>query len=734
MSAAWAFGFFFVSGLCSLVYEVVWLRLAMASFGVTTPLVSIVLSVFMAGLALGSWGAGRVTTRSMPGGARTFLRLYAAAELVIAVSGVLVPFALRWGRSVLSAESLGGAWDSWSYYAASGMWVTATLLPACAAMGATFPLAMAAMQRARGADASAFSFLYMANILGATVGTLLSAFVMIELLGFRRTALLTCALNVMLAVIAVLLSRRSIAGAAPAVHAPSIVMPPPRPRLALVALFLTGLLSLGFEVIWIRQLSPYLGTVVYAFAAVLAVYLAAGFCGSRAYRSWLRGSSSAAMWGWTVAACAALVPLVAADFRLAIPAAPRAVLAIAPFCAVVGYLTPMLIDRWTAGDPARAGLAYAMNVLGSIAGPLVVGFWLLPMLGERGALIVLTSPLIALAALAAAKPSLVGGGEQASRSGRAIAVALALVSVMIVVSMATKGFDVRIRGAQVRRDHTATVIAGEYNGQKVLLVNGQPTTVLTPLTKMMAHLPLAMLPTPPRDALVICFGMGTTFRSVLTWGIDATVVELVPSVPSLVGVFHPNAAGVLTSPRAHIVIDDGRRFLERSAHTWDVITLDPPYPVEMAGSGLLYAKEFYAVARRRLRPGGVLQQWLPETEPAIVAAAAKALMESFPYVRVFVPLRAQGHMVGIFFLAGLTPITERSPAVLASRLPAAAAADLLEWMPGSTPEEHFHFVLSHEVPTANVVALAPRVPAMQDDRPVNEYYFVRRWLSADGVK
>src|SRR5436190_24334674 len=94
----WYFFFFLLSGFCSLVYEVVWLRLAMASFGVTTAFVSIVLSVFMAGLALGSWGAGRVTARSTPGGARTFLRFYAAAELVVAVSGVLVPFVLRWGR------------------------------------------------------------------------------------------------------------------------------------------------------------------------------------------------------------------------------------------------------------------------------------------------------------------------------------------------------------------------------------------------------------------------------------------------------------------------------------------------------------------------------------------------------------------------------------------------------------------------------------------------------------
>src|SRR5688572_16639399 len=179
MSRAWYFGFFFVSGFCSLVYEVVWLRLAMASFGVTTPLVSIVLSVFMAGLALGSWGAGRVSARPMHGG--TLLRLYATAELVIAVSAVLVPVSFTWGRSVLSAGTVGAAWNSLAYYAVSGAWVGAALLPACVAMGATFPFAMAAMQRQRGADPRAFSFLYTANILGATIGVLVSAFVMIEL-------------------------------------------------------------------------------------------------------------------------------------------------------------------------------------------------------------------------------------------------------------------------------------------------------------------------------------------------------------------------------------------------------------------------------------------------------------------------------------------------------------------------------------------------------------------------
>jgi len=100
------FLFFFLSGGCSLVYQVVWLRTAMADFGVTTPLVSIVLSVFMAGLALGSLGAGALARRLEGRSPRTFLRLYAGAEAMIGASGVLVVPAFGWGRTWIAA---GGA-------------------------------------------------------------------------------------------------------------------------------------------------------------------------------------------------------------------------------------------------------------------------------------------------------------------------------------------------------------------------------------------------------------------------------------------------------------------------------------------------------------------------------------------------------------------------------------------------------------------------------------------------
>ena len=102
----WYFVFFFVSGFCGILYEIVWLRLAMAQFGVTNALVSIVLSTFMAGLGLGSWGSGLLARRYGDRAGTLGLRLYALAELLIGISALLVPLELGWGRALLERVGL----------------------------------------------------------------------------------------------------------------------------------------------------------------------------------------------------------------------------------------------------------------------------------------------------------------------------------------------------------------------------------------------------------------------------------------------------------------------------------------------------------------------------------------------------------------------------------------------------------------------------------------------------
>src|SRR5690242_17885440 len=93
--------FFFVSGFCSLVYQVIWTRLAFASFGINTPVLSVVISVFMLGLSFGSWAGGRLIvplTRRTGLSARIF---YGLAEFVIGLSAFTVPRLFSFGERLL---------------------------------------------------------------------------------------------------------------------------------------------------------------------------------------------------------------------------------------------------------------------------------------------------------------------------------------------------------------------------------------------------------------------------------------------------------------------------------------------------------------------------------------------------------------------------------------------------------------------------------------------------------
>jgi spermidine synthase len=715
----WYFTFFFISGFCSVLYELVWLRLSMAQFGVTTAMVSIVLSVFMGGLGLGSWASGKWIRRYGDKLGFPPLRLYAVIEALIGVSGILVPYELGFGRSIL--ERLGST-SSTEYYLVSGIWVALALIPWCALMGATIPVAMLAIQRAFPPESSrSFSYLYMANVGGAVTGTIIPLF-LIELLGFHGTLRVGAACNCLIAFLALLVSIR-----AQPKEIREVAATPSESAMAtgegslLALLFASGLTSMGMEVVWVRQFTPYVGTVVYAFALILSVYLVATFFGSRIYRRWSLHHEKEDALLWTLLALFAVLPLLAASPKIVLYSPLRLLLGIAPFAGMLGFLTPMLVDRWARGNPANAGKAYAVNVLGCILGPLLAGFLLLPWMSERWALMLLALPWLVLGL----RPMVSTGTSFGFAPRVASYLLLPLVGGIFLTS---QGYEQEYgTSSRVLRDSTATVIATGSGMHKFLLVNGYTMTSLTPVTKMMAHLPLAFLDRPPQEALVICFGMGTTFRSLRSWGIPVTVVDLVPSVPRLFSYFHSDASQVLSSPLAHVVVDDGRRYLERTGQQYDIITIDPPPPVEAAGSSLLYSEDFYSVVRERLRPGGILQQWLPSGDREDLAAVALALRRSFPYVRVFTYEGGPALNPGFHFLASDQPIPKRSASELASRLPAAAAVDLVEWGPKKNAEDQFGDLLL-EMPIDAFIALSPATPALSDDRPINEYYLLRKSL------
>jgi spermidine synthase len=723
------FMLFFVSGFSGLIYQVVWVRLGFASFGIIAPVLSVILSVFMLGLALGAWAGGLSINFLVRKSGRSGLWFYSGTEIAIGVGAFAVPALFRLVQQLLlSADEA----DSARYLCLSALALSLSILPWCILMGATFPFMMAFVREENPGNSDSFSFLYVANVLGAMSGSFLSAIVLVELLGLRATLCVAAAGNFSVGIIAALLALRCGANHTLAVQPSEISMPIDRTArhefskwFTLSLLFLTGFAALGMEVVWTRAFTTVLKTQVYSFALILFAYLGATFVGSSLYRRDLSRSSvrSVAVL-LSVLSMAALLPSVLSDLRLFMSASytmaswSRAVvlLSICPFCAALGYLTPKLIDSYGSGDPAEAGRAYAVNVSGCILGPLFASYIVLPWLGERLGLVALGVPFVLLFVRTA--KSVRPCYRWATGT---ISTALIVWSSLYSVDFA-RFVSSKFEGTEIRRDYAASVVSSGRGLNKRLFVNGLSMTSLVPATKFMAHLPLALHNGRPESVLIICFGMGTTYRSALSWNVQTTAVELVPSVKQAFGFYHADAPQVLSNPKGHIIVDDGRRYLNRTHEQFDVIVIDPPPPVEAAGSSLLYSEEFYALTKAHLKQNGILSTWVPADASAdSCAAILRSVVSSFQFVRCFLSIDA----MGMHMLASQEAIENISATQFASRMPAAAAIDLLEWDHSVTLTDYIRAALSNEMPTEATLNPEARV-RITDDHPYNEYFLLRR--------
>jgi MFS family permease len=342
------FALFFFSGFCSLLYQVVWVRLAFAHFGVITPVLSLVLSVFMLGLGLGSvlggmWGE-RFSRRSNISSAY----LYGAAELIIGIGAFVVPVLFQVGEGYLLKA--GGA-SSTGYLFGSAIVIVVAVLPWCIMMGATFPLMMAFIRQSDPTNQTSFSFLYLANVLGAMAGTAMTALVLVELFGFRQTSFIAAMINFSIAATSFALARtHRFELGQPAelqTQAPRRTGGRASSLWVGVILFMTGMTSLAMEVVWTRAFTFVLKTTIYSFAMILTTYLLATWIGSQLYRRSLkqeRAISAERLLG--MLCLLSLLPVVINDPRVS-QNVIVILLSIVPFCLALGYLTPRLIDEYS---------------------------------------------------------------------------------------------------------------------------------------------------------------------------------------------------------------------------------------------------------------------------------------------------------------------------------------------------------------------------------------------------
>jgi len=257
----------------------------------------------------------------------------------------------------------------------------------------------------------------------------------------------------------------------------------------------------------------------------------------------------------------------------------------------------------------------------------------------------------------------------------------------------------------------------------MLLVNGMGMTVKVTDTKMMAHFPMLLHPD-PENTLVICLGMGTTFRSAISYKKKVTVVELVKEVVEALDYFYEDAPACKAYAGGKIVVNDGRNFLKLTRDKFDVITIDPPPPIDAAGVNNLYSREFIELARDRLNKGGIMAHWMPfpgtgsgvdDTE------TLEILVRTFSRVFPYVYLHRSFNGIGIHVLGSMDPIVILPEAIRTRLSLKTIADDINEWDQPSLTWLSTEWMVSTPEFTA-------KSGITTDDEPYLEFYLLRTLL------
>ena len=461
----------FASGFCALVYQVGWLREFRLIFGASTLASAAVLAIFIGGLGIGGLLLGpRADRHPRP------LLFYATLESIVAVFAALSPLLLTLARTIYLASGgstrLGVAAATVERLLLSVIVLAAPTI----AMGGTLPAAARAVTRAGDVSRQHLATLYGLNTLGAVAGCLIATFFLLEIYGTRATIWLAAATNLLVAVMARVVDRRSAESATALRDRPDLPAPPaPRdlpvspdlpalPVFLLIASATVGFAFFLMELVWYRLLSPLLGGSVFTFGLVLAVALVGIGIGGLLYSliahdrpPTLRGFAATCLFeALAVAFTFALgdrVALLALTFlQLSATGFSAAVagwtivtaIVVLPPAIISGYQFPLLIALFGRGRNRLGrdvGLAYAANTVGAIIGSLAGGFGVMPWLSAPGAWRTVAVVLVALGAAAVGlsfmnaetEESADSSGLRAPRTLRSIVLPFALAAVTLLL-------------------------------------------------------------------------------------------------------------------------------------------------------------------------------------------------------------------------------------------------------------------------------------------------------------
>ncbi|HEX7221335.1 MAG TPA: hypothetical protein VF280_19190 [Burkholderiales bacterium] len=660
---------FTASGFAGLIYESVWTHYLKLFLGHAAYAQSLVLAVFMGGMAAGAAWCGRRSARfANP------LAVYAAVEAAVGLFALVFHPAFVAVTDWSYDRLLPGLGNEWLALGAKLAVSCLLILPQSVLLGMTFPLMSAGLVRARrDAAGESIAMLYFTNSLGAAAGVLASGFVLIAWAGLPGTLRTAGVLNLLIAAVVWVLAK-------PARHPSVETSEGQGSQLFLVVAFFTGLASFIYEISWIRMLSLVLGASTHSFELMLATFILGLALGGLAVRRRANADAEPARllaWVQVAMGLAALATLPVYDltftlmeallkgiartdagyalFNLSGAGLAALVMLPATFCAgmTLPLITAALLRRG-AGE-AAIGQVYAANTLGAIAGVILAVHMGLPVLGLKGTLIAgaLVDVALGFFLLRFLNVNYLYAAAVCAAAFLAIGLGVQLDVHKMTAGVFRHGELQTSRDATIlfqKDGKTATVHLVKYSDATSLRTNGKSdgsinldpagergtdeiTMVLT------AALPLALKPE-AKSAAVIGIGTGLTTHTLLQ-SLDIERVETVEIESAMAQAargFMPRNSGAFADPRGAILIDDAKSFFSTRNRSYDLIISEPSNPW-VSGVSSLFTREFYRRIRKHLNPGGLLVQWIQlyEMDASLVATVIGAVGAEFPHYAVFAP-------------------------------------------------------------------------------------------------
>jgi spermidine synthase len=660
---------FFLSGVAALIYQTAWTRQFALVFGTSELAVAAVLAAYMGGLALGAALVGRRLNRI-----RKPLRTYAWLELGIGAGALLVPMLLALAGRVVVAlfghqptvPSTGfGGLVIWQLICAFLVLLVPTTF-----MGATLPMLTRYTVTSQAQIGQRVGLLYAWNTAGAVLGALGGALWILPAVGLARTVWIAVAINVCVAIVALLLSRhkkfQTVPDAAPvsaaAAHT-SLTDTVPRFHWVLPLMLVSGAVSFLHEVLWMRMLSHVLSSSLYAFGVMVASFLAGIAAGGAVGAALAKQRDTAARWLAISELAVAATAIIAWRLLVSVPLnnsslTTRVLYSLAllfPMACAIGVTYPLAV-RVLATDVDSAGRSsarvYSWNTIGAILGSLAAGFFIVPALRYEGAvqLAVIASAMLAVVAVLL------------WRAGWRGLTASAVVAASLIVAVVFRPgppesllrySTLRVNGAgeifHYGVGRSAAVVTLRTGYEFLLRDNGLPEASIdlassVPTRYVEAWMtPLAALARPAaRELLVVGLGGGRVIEEVPASIRNIDVIELEPEVIRANQKMAPlRIRDPLADPRVNLIVNDARGALDLTDRRYDIIASQPSHPWT-AGASHLYTRQFMQQVRQHLNPGGVMVQWMNTDfldEPLLRSWLA-TIASVFPEVQLYRPASA----------------------------------------------------------------------------------------------